>query len=80
MVAQAITMSSMAKKPARDLGDGSDRHRNPVLGLRLSGDVVRLMREIARRNRRPLTTEVTIALEEYLAKNGLWPPPDGDSD
>ena len=26
-------------------------------------------------NRRHLTSEVEIALEEYLTKQGLWPPP-----
>jgi hypothetical protein len=26
------------------------------------------------RNRRTMTTELTIALEEYLGKNDLWPP------
>jgi hypothetical protein len=51
------------------------RHREPVLGLRLSGHLVDLVRALAKKNRRPLTTEVTIALEEYLAKHGLWPPP-----
>lgn len=29
---------------------------------------------LAERNRRLVTTEVIIALEEYLTKAGLWPP------
>jgi hypothetical protein len=28
----------------------------------------------AAKNRRPLTTEVAIALEHYLQTQGLWPP------
>jgi hypothetical protein len=28
----------------------------------------------AARNRRPLTTETVIALENYLTAQGLWPP------
>jgi hypothetical protein len=28
----------------------------------------------AAKNRRPLTTEVAIALEQYLQTQGLWPP------
>jgi 5-methylcytosine-specific restriction endonuclease McrA len=35
----------------------------------------RRLRQLARRNRRFLGTELAIAVEEYLAKNGLWPPP-----
>lgn len=27
------------------------------------------------KNRRPLTEEVSIALEKYLTELGLWPPP-----
>ncbi len=53
-----------------------DRHKEPVLGLRLSGRLVDLVRELAGEHRRTLTTEVTIALEEYLKKHGKWPPPD----
>lgn len=51
-----------------------DRHREPVLGLRISGDLVNAVRALAKRNRRALTTEVTIALERYLSSEGLWPP------
>jgi hypothetical protein len=57
-------------------GQAKDHHRQPVLGVRISGRLVDQVRTLAKRNRRPLTTEITIALEEYLEKNGLWPPPD----
>jgi hypothetical protein len=33
------------------------------------------VKELAEGNRRMATTEVTIALEKYLGKHGLWPPP-----
>jgi hypothetical protein len=32
------------------------------------------LRKLKMITRRPMTSDVQIALEEYLAKNGLWPP------
>lgn len=77
----AATLPRMGKKRNKQTPAEQEQakagQRPPVLGLRLSGELVDLVRELARRHRRPLTTEVTIALEEYLSKHGLWPPPEG---
>jgi hypothetical protein len=32
------------------------------------------LRKLRARTRRPMTAEIQIALEEHLAKEGLWPP------
>lgn len=41
--------------------------------LRLPKDVKKAIEELAREHRRPFTTEVTIAIEEYLEKHDKWP-------
>jgi hypothetical protein len=33
------------------------------------------LRELARRHRRKLKVELSIAVEQYLARHNLWPPP-----
>lgn len=51
-----------------------DRHKFRPLGLRFSRQLIEAMRDLAEKNRRPLTTEITIALENHLTAAGLWPP------
>lgn len=54
-----------AKKKARRTGKSLHVWINPSLRDTLD--------RMAERSRRSVTTEVEIALEEYLAKQGLWP-------
>jgi hypothetical protein len=42
---------------------------------RLPDDLIERLELLAERNRRALTTEVEIAIEEYLTRAKLWPPP-----
>ncbi len=66
-------MAVMAKK--RKAG----RSKKKVVTMRLDEPLVEQLKELAERNRRTATMEVTIALECHLAKAGLWPPPSEQS-
>lgn len=44
--------------------------------MRLPRDLLAAARKSANRNRRPVTTEIEIALERYLNDEGLWSPPE----
>jgi hypothetical protein len=46
----------------------------PSFMLKLPEVYRQQLRRLKLKNRRPISTEVMIALEEYLAKAGLWPP------
>ncbi len=56
-----------------------DRHKYPVWGFRLPPIYRAQVEKLAERTRRKSTEEVKIALEQYLEKEGLWPPQDGES-
>lgn len=62
-------MHLMAKKRK------TNRNKYKVWGLRIPEAYKTEVRKVAEKNRRSPTEEVKIALEEYLAKQGLWPPP-----
>ena len=49
--------------------------RSPRRGVsyRLPEDLISALESVAEENRRPITTEVEIAIEKYLASHGLWP-------
>lgn len=66
---QTVTIRRMGKKRK------GDRHKKRAYTVRLEDRLMRQLKSLADRNRRTTTMEVTIALEEYLGKNGLWPPP-----
>jgi hypothetical protein len=62
-------MPLMAKKKPADV----DRHRSGFM-LRLP-EVYRVqLRKLRAQTRRPMTTDIQIALEKYLAEFQLWPP------
>jgi predicted transcriptional regulator len=42
---------------------------------RFPDDLIARVEALAERNRRPVTTEIEIALEEHLKRHKLWPPP-----
>ena len=62
-------MLGMAKKK-RTGSRHVDRHM-----VSLSGDVYRLMQELADKESRTLRLQVLLACKEHLAARGLWPPP-----
>jgi hypothetical protein len=68
-------MSLMTKQRKQGADEGPRRSGKPLnlwipVALRDALDA-----QLAR-SRRPLTTEVIIALEQYLTTQGLWPPPE----
>jgi predicted transcriptional regulator len=48
------------------------------LNVWLDDDLRNALDEMVKRSRRSITAEVSIALEEYLAKQGLWPAGEKD--
>jgi hypothetical protein len=62
-------MPVMAKKKEPEM----DRHRSGFM-LRLPEIYRTQLRKLRAKTRRPMTTDIQIALEEYLEKNELWPP------
>ncbi len=65
---QQATIRGMSKKRK------ADRHKKRSYTMRLEDRLMAQVKELAERNRRTATMEVTIALEEHLTKAGLWPP------
>lgn len=57
----------------------SDRHK-PRWTLAIPVHYRELFRSLANANRRPITTEVLIALEAHLKAAGLWVPPPDDNE
>jgi hypothetical protein len=41
----------------------------------MPADLAQALRTLAGRTKRTLTAEILVALEEHLARNGVWPPP-----
>jgi len=46
-----------------------------VIHVEVPPELKAAIRELAGRNKRKLTAEVTLALENHVADAGLWPPP-----
>jgi hypothetical protein len=64
-------MLSMAKKKKQD--QDKDRHGSGFM-IRLPEIYRTQLRKLREQMRRPMTSEIQIALEEHLAKFNLWPP------
>lgn len=65
-------LAQMAKKK----GSTGDRHsKRWIIGLPKVYHA--LFEQLAAQNRRPITMEVSLALEAHLKEAGLWPPPEG---
>jgi N12 class adenine-specific DNA methylase len=64
--------ATMAKKKAKE----ADRHREHKM-VRLPLAYHNLVKELARKNKRAVTGEVLLSLDDYLRKNGIEPPPGG---
>lgn len=62
------------KKPGRSKDDSAPPEK-AVLYVEVAPYIKRAMDDLARRHHRKLTGEVTQALQEYLERAGLWPPP-----
>lgn len=52
----------------------NDRHQHKPLNLRLHSVLRMQLEKLCERNVSTLTAEVTIAIRQHLAANGLWPP------
>jgi len=57
-----------------------DQHKEKPLFVRLPSSIRAAVKALSKKSRRPVSTEVTIALEEYLSKHGLWPHPATEDD
>jgi hypothetical protein len=69
----------MAKKRIKPISP-ADRHK-PRKMVGLPPRVYHLLRELARRNKRPLTWEIRRLVEEEAERMGLEvPPPEADED
>jgi hypothetical protein len=53
--------------------NGGDRHTSGFM-VRLPEAFRTQLQQMCAQTRRTMTVEIQIALEEYLAKSGLWPP------
>lgn len=62
-------MVVMTKKPSKK----KSSRKGVPLNIWLPEDLRAAIDEQVQESRRPLTTEVIIALEEYLSKHGKWP-------
>jgi hypothetical protein len=51
------------------------KRKGKNLNIWIEGVLREAIGQLADRNRRPLTEEVSIALENHLSAAGLWPPP-----
>jgi hypothetical protein len=51
------------------------KRKGKPLNVWIESDLRKAIDEACKRNRRKLNEEVSIALEEYLEKLDLWPPP-----
>jgi hypothetical protein len=65
------TAMAMKLRMKRKPEGGPRRNRT----YRLPDLLVAQLEMLAERNRRAVTTEIEIALEQYLERNGLWPVP-----
>jgi len=55
----------------------SDRHLHPQIGLRLPARICQALDSYVESIDSRRTTEIIIAIREYLESKGYWPPPDG---
>ena len=62
MITTTVTIPTMGKRKTK-----TDYHTKSLVGLRMDKALVEAVREIARRNHRSLTGEVTRLLEEFVA-------------
>ena len=60
----------MAKKSEVE---DTDRHGSAFM-VRLPEVYRQQLKKLRETTRRPMTTEIQIALEKHLAESGLWPP------
>jgi hypothetical protein len=51
-----------------------DRHKNKLLGVRVTLEMEAVLRAYADRERRSVSQLAAILLEEVLTEKGLWPP------
>src|SRR5690348_10340631 len=71
---KAATMLTMSK-PKKGRGRPATGRKGKPLNVWLDAALRDAIERCRKGNRRALREEVAIALEEYLLKQGLWPPP-----
>ncbi len=64
-------------KPAETPKD-ADRHL-PRSMVSLPPDLHKQLKKLAKMNNRPLSWQIRLILVAELEKEGLWPPPEGES-
>lgn len=67
-------MLLMATDEKKDDGPKKPNRKGVPLHIWLDAQLRAAIDALAETNRRPLTTEVSIALENHLKAAGLWPP------
>ena len=69
---RATMLLMQKKKPT------TDRHKNPKLTVRLSPSYQAALKKVAVKNRRPMSEQIKIALEDLFKKEGIDFSDDGD--
>lgn len=83
MISVGVRMPTMAKKPAKaESGKKAARPGRPAgrtptytVFVRIPLPLGDAFEKMLAKTRRSATAELTIAMEEYLERAGLWPPP-----
>jgi hypothetical protein len=76
-------VATMAKKPKKPSGEqerNSDRHQYPVMSIRPSTPMQKLLQRMAKEQRRSASQTIILLLEEILTQKGLWPPTDEEQE
>lgn len=68
------------KDPKSKRSLGIDRHTLPRVVFHGPDDLIESFKELASRNRRTITAEILIAMEEHMRASGLWPPKPKEED
>ena len=67
--------SNSRKQPDSKRSQGVDRHIRPRIAFHLPEDVHDALLALSKDNRRTITSELLIAVEEHLRASGRWPVP-----
>jgi hypothetical protein len=67
-------MEVMAKKPKKT-GRARDRGDTRLVTIELDAALDDAIEAFRQQDRRTKKTVITMALEEFLTKHGVWPPP-----
>jgi hypothetical protein len=68
-------VAAMSKKPKRGRPRAARTEEYATLSVRMTAPLRAALADAAARSRRSASTEIVLAIEHYLAAQGLWPPP-----